>query len=217
MTTATSEGLMSQPDPNVISTADALRELVGETHPNLDMKLLDRLDGFCIDFIARSPFLVMATSDVDGQLDASPKGDAPGFVLVEDDETLAIPDRPGNKLAFGHLNILENPHVGLIFMIPGTPETLRINGRAELTRDPTLLERMAARGRPAVLATRVRIDQCFFHCAKAFIRSNLWKPDEWGERHRVSFGKMFAAQAGADEDAAQAIDEAIESDYRTNL
>jgi len=208
---------MSQTDPHVISTADALRELVGETHPDLNMKLLDRLDAFCIDFLARSPFVVVATSDVNGHLDASPKGDAPGFALVEDDRTLAIPDRPGNKLVFGHLNIIENPYVGLIFMIPGTPETLRINGRAELTRDPTLLERMAARGRPAVLATRVRIDQCFFHCAKAFIRSNLWKPDEWGERHRVSFGKMFAAQAGADETAAQAIDEAIESDYRTNL
>jgi predicted pyridoxine 5'-phosphate oxidase superfamily flavin-nucleotide-binding protein len=102
-------------------------------------------------------------------------------------------------------------------MVPGTPETLRINGRAELTRDPKLLERLTARGRPAVLATRVRIDQCFFHCAKAFIRSNLWKPEEWGERHRVSFGKMFAAQAGADENAARAIDEAVESDYRTNL
>ncbi len=208
---------MSKTDPHSITTPDALREVVGETHPDLNMKLLDRLDEFCTDFLACSPFVVIATSDENGHLDASPKGDAPGFILVEDDQTLAIPDRPGNKLAFGHLNILRNPHVGLIFMVPGTPETLRVNGRAELTRDPELLDRLAARGRPAVLATRVRIDQCFFHCAKAFIRSNLWKPDHWGERHRVSFGKMFAAQAGADENAARAIDEAVESDYRTNL
>lgn len=208
---------MGQPDPHLISTPDALREIVGEVQPGLKMKVHDRLDEFCIDFLARSPFLVLATSDENGHLDASPKGDAPGFTLVEDDRTLAIPDRPGNKLAFGHLNILRNPKVGLIFMIPGTPETLRINGRAELTRDPELLERLAARGRPAILATRIRIDQCFFHCAKAFIRSNLWKPEKWGDRHRVSFGKMFAAEAGADENAARSIDEAVELDYRTNL
>jgi len=209
--------MSQEADPHLISTPDVLRDVVGETHPDLNMKVHDRLDEFCTDFLARSPFVVIATSDQLGHLDASPKGDAPGFTLVEDDRTLAIPDRPGNKLVFGHLNILRNPHIGLIFMVPGTPETLRINGRAELTRDPELLERLAARGRPAVLATRVRIDQCFFHCAKAFIRSNLWKPEEWGERHRVSFGKMFAAQAGADESAARVIDEAVESDYRNNL
>jgi PPOX class probable FMN-dependent enzyme len=208
---------MSRTDPHLISTPDALRELVGEVHPELGMKVLDRLDQFCLDFLSRSPFVVVATSDKNGHLDASPKGDSPGFTLVEDDQTLAIPDRPGNKLVFGHLNILDNPHVGLIFMVPGTPETLRIKGRAELTRDPELLDRLAARGRPAVLATRVRIDQCFFHCAKAFIRSNLWKPDHWGERHRVSFGEMFAAKVDADENAARAIDEAVELDYRTNL
>jgi predicted pyridoxine 5'-phosphate oxidase superfamily flavin-nucleotide-binding protein len=128
--------------------------------------------------------------------------------------TLVIPDRPGNKLVFGHLNILRNPHVGLIFMIPGTPETLRVNGRAELTRDPQLLKRLAARGRPAILATRVEIDECFFHCAKAFIRSNLWKPDRWGEKHRVSFGEMFGA---GNPDAVKAIDNAIKTDYRDNL
>jgi PPOX class probable FMN-dependent enzyme len=208
---------MSPTDPHLISTPDALRELVGEVRPELSMKVLDRLDHFCVDFLSRSPFVVVATSDKNGHLDASPKGDSPGFTLVEDNQTLAIPDRPGNKLVFGHLNILDNPYIGLIFMVPGTPETLRINGRAELTRDPELLDRLAARGRPAVLATRVRIDQCFFHCAKAFIRSNLWKPDHWGERHRVSFGEMFAAKADADENAARAIDEAIELDYRTNL
>jgi PPOX class probable FMN-dependent enzyme len=208
---------MSHPDPYAITTTEALREVVGETIPNLDIKVMDRLDAYCTDFLTRSPFLILATSDGNGNLDASPKGDGPGFTYVEDDRTIAIPDRPGNKLVFGHLNVLRNPHVGLIFMIPGTPETLRINGRAELTRDPELLERLAARGRPAVLATRIRIDQCFFHCAKAFIRSNLWKPEKWGERHTVSFGEMFAVQAGADDDAAKAIEESIQADYRDNL
>jgi PPOX class probable FMN-dependent enzyme len=205
---------MSEADPHAITTAEELRNLVGDVPPGFDLKVVDRLDPFAKDFLDHCPFLVLATSGDDGRLDASPKGDGPGFVLVEDDQTLAIPDRPGNKLVFGHLNILRNPHVGLIFMIPGTPETLRVNGRAELTRDPALLERLAARGRPAILATRVRIDECFFHCAKAFIRSNLWKPDRWEDRHRVSFGEIYGA---GDANAVRAIDKAIEEDYRDNL
>jgi len=205
---------MSNADPHAITTPEALRELVGEVPAGFDLKVVDRLGPFEREFLEHCPFLVIATSSENGSLDASPKGDGPGFVLVEDDQTLAIPDRPGNKLIFGHLNILRNPHVGLIFMIPGTPETLRVNGRAELTRDPVLLERLAARGRPAILATRVRIDECFFHCAKAFMRSNLWKPERWGERHRVSFGEIYAS---GNKDAVLAIDKAIEADYRDNL
>ena len=113
--------------------------------------------------------------------------------------------------------MLRNPRVGVIFMIPGTPETLRINGRAELTRDPELLERLAARGRPAVLGIRVRVDQVFFHCAKAFLRSNLWKPEQWGEPHRVSFGEIFAARTGGDASTARGYDEAVQKSYAEEL
>lgn len=204
-------------DPHKIRTEDELRDLIGAPNAIVEAKVSDALDSFGIDYLAHSPFLVLSTSDENGNLDASPKGDTPGFVYVEDDHTLVIPDRPGNKLAFGHRNILRNPHVGVIFMIPGTSETLRINGRAELTRDPELLERLAARGRPAVLAIRVHIDQCFFHCAKAFLRSNLWKPDLWAEHHRVSFGEIFAAKTGADAATARGYDEAIEKNYREEL
>jgi len=150
-------------------------------------------------------------------VDASPKGDAPGFVWVENEKTLVIPDRPGNKLAYGHVNILENSKVGVLFLIPGTPETLRVNGTAELTVDPELLEQLAARGKPAVLAIRVHVEECFFHCAKAFMRSKLWQPQAWPERQKISFGRMFAKVTGADETAAKAIDEAVEVDYRDNL
>jgi hypothetical protein len=140
---------------------------------------------------------------------------------VADDATLVFPDRPGNRLVYGHLNILRNPHVGLLFLVPGTSETLRVNGRAELTRDPALLERLAARGKPAVLAVRVHVDECFFHCGKAFIRSRLWQPDSWGAKHAVSFGRMFAKKLGQDGDSASgtaaAIDEQIAADYRDNL
>ncbi len=204
-------------DPHVVHTAQELREIVGAPVPGLDLKNQAELDEFARDFIARSPFLVLSTADTEGNLDASPKGDAAGFVRVLDEKTLVIPDRPGNKLAYGHLNLLANPRVGLLFLIPGTPETLRVNGTAELTREPALLERLAARGKPAVLAIRVRVDECFFHCAKAFIRSKLWKADSWPERKRISFGEMFARRLGADEEAAKAIDEGIEADYRENL
>jgi PPOX class probable FMN-dependent enzyme len=205
---------MTETDPHSIKTVEELRSLVGDVPAGFDLKVVDRLGRFERDFLERCPFLIIASASENGHLDASPKGDGPGFVVVEDDQSLVIPDRPGNKLVFGHLNILRNPHVGLLFMIPGTPETLRVNGRAELTRDPALLERLAARGRPAILATRVRIDECFFHCAKAFMRSNLWKPEKWGDRHRVSFGEIYAA---GNTDAASAIDKAIEEDYRDNL
>ncbi len=204
-------------DKHSITTAERLREVVGAEIPGLAEKNQNCLNEFAIDFLSRCPFLVLSTSDANGRADASPKGDAPGFVQVEDERTLIIPDRPGNKLAYGHLNIIENPHVGVLFMIPGTPETLRVNGRAELTSNPTLLEQLAARGKPAVLAIRVHIDECFFHCAKAFIRSDLWKPDAWPERQKISFGRMYAKQRGADEATAQEIDAFVEADYRDNL
>ncbi|MGH0032547.1 MAG: MSMEG_1061 family FMN-dependent PPOX-type flavoprotein [Myxococcota bacterium] len=208
---------MSQEDPHAIRTVEALRQVVGESLPGIEQKNEGVLNEFAVDFLARSPFLVLATSDADGNLDASPKGDGPGFVLVEDERTLVVPDRPGNRLVYGHLNILANPRVGLIFLIPGTAETLRVNGTAELTANPELLERLAARGRPAVLAIRVHVQESFFHCGKAFIRSGLWKPDAWPERHRVSFGEMFARKTGAGEQAARAFDDAIAADYKDNL
>lgn len=202
---------------SAISTVEQLRAVVGEPPPGLEEKVDDHLNAFALRFIEKCPFLVLSTSDRSGRVDASPKGDAPGFLSVLDEKTLLIPDRPGNRLAYGHLNVLENPRVGLLLVIPNTSETLRINGKAELTADPALLESLAARGKPAVLAIRVTVEECFFHCGKAFIRSGLWKPDEWGERHRVSFGEMYAAKAGIGKDEADGLDALIEQDYRDNL
>ena len=200
-----------------IKTVEELRARIGERIPGLDEKNTDRIDDFARDFIAKTPFIVMATSDHEGRLDASPKGDGPGFVVVEDDQTLLIPDRPGNKLAYGHENLLSNPRIGLLFMIPGTPETLRVNGRAELLDDADLLERLAARGKAATLVIRVKVEECFFHCGKAMIRSKIWHPDDWVERHEVSFGKMYAALKNADDAVAKTIDDAIDQDYENNL
>jgi PPOX class probable FMN-dependent enzyme len=204
-------------DRHAILSEDALREVVGPGLPGLGLKNQETLDATAIDFIERSPFLVLSTCDEAGNLDASPKGDAPGFVQVLDERTLLIPDRPGNKLVYGHLNILSNPKVGLLFLIPGTPETMRVNGRAELTADPELLEALAARGKPAVLAIRVHVDECFVHCAKAFIRSGLWKPDSWPERKKISFGRILVDRVGGDDAAAKAVDDLVETDYRENL
>jgi PPOX class probable FMN-dependent enzyme len=208
---------MSDIDRYAIRSPEALREAIGAPFPGLELKNQDTLDEFASGFLALCPFLVLSTSDRAGTVDASPKGDAPGFVLVENERTLVIPDRPGNKLAYGHLNILDNPRVGVLFVIPGTPETLRVNGTAELTTDPELLEKLAARGKPAVLAIRVHVEECFFHCAKAFIRSDLWKSGTWPERQKISFGRMLAKRTGGDEAVVKAVDDAVESDYRDNL
>jgi PPOX class probable FMN-dependent enzyme len=208
---------MDNSDPHIIRSVEQLRQAVGAEIPGLELKNQSELNEFAIDFLARAPFLVLGTANAAGHLDASPKGDEPGFVLVEDEHTLVIPDRPGNKLVYGHLNILNNPKVGILFLIPGTPETLRVNGTAELTNEPELLQRLAARGKPAVVAIRVRVEECFFHCAKAFIRSHLWQPESWPERQKISFGRMLAKQTGGDEESAQAIDEMVEADYRDNL
>lgn len=202
---------------DVIENEADLRAVIGEEIPGLAEKNQPRLNQFAVDFIAKSPFLVLSTADAEGRIDASPKGDGPGFVLVEDEKHLVIPDRPGNRLAYGHHNILANPRVGVLFLLPGTPETLRVNGRASLTAEPDLLERLAARGKRAVLAIRVEVEEVFFHCAKAFLRGRVWKPDTWGEKHEVSFGKMFAAQRKAPPETADAIDAMVEADYRDNL
>ena len=168
-------------------------------------------------FIQKSPFLLLATADADGNMDVSPKGDGPGFVEIENETTLLIPDRSGNKLIFGLQNILQNPHVGLIFLIPGTGETFRVNGRAELTADPAILQRLSARGKPAVVAIRVTIEECFLHCAKAFLRAKVWQPEHWSEQYKISFGKLLVAKMGGDEKTIKQFDEFVESDYKNNL
>ena len=208
---------------NRITTLAQLRAIIDEPSPIVAKKLLSALDPMAIDFIRRAPFLVMATADANGHQDASPKGDGPGFVAVEDERTLLIPDRKGNKLLFGLQNILANPQVGILFIVPGTDETLRVNGTAELTAEPAILERLSARGSAAQLAIHVTVRECFFHCAKAFIRSQLWNHESWPERIKISFGKYLAGKMGAGQDLAQQselaqqIDAAVEQDYKTNL
>lgn len=206
----------SSPDYRII-TVEQLRARMGRPSRVTPLKLLTELDDAAIDFIRHAPFLALGTADAAGNQDVSPKGDAPGFVEVVDRSTLLIPDRQGNKLLFGLENILANPRVGMLFIVPPTNETLRVNGTAELTADPKILATLAARGKPAQIAIQVRVRECFFHCAKAFIRSELWRHDKWPEAQKISFGKYLAGKMGGNDDDARRIDAAVADDYKNNL
>jgi PPOX class probable FMN-dependent enzyme len=164
---------------DILTTEQELRGLIGVPSARAVQKEHSPLDDHDRAFIARSPFLLLATSGANGRCDVSPKGDAPGFVQVLDERRLVIPERPGNKRLDGMLNLLANPHVGLIFMVPGREETLRVNGQAWITRDPQLLERCATQGKVPLVAIGVAVEQCFLHCPKAFIRSGLWQHQTW--------------------------------------
>jgi PPOX class probable FMN-dependent enzyme len=170
---------MATPFESIVTSEQHLRDLVGVPSDRAKLKERPTLDVHSRAFIARSPFLLMATCGADGRCDVSPKGDPPGFVHVLDDQRLVIPERPGNKRLDGMKNILTNPHVGLIFFVPGRQETLRVNGRAWVTVDPDLLSRMVVQGKTPLLAIGVEVEESFLHCPKAFIRSQLWKHDEW--------------------------------------
>jgi len=187
----------------VIRDEESLRKLLGEPSELVNAKVSDRLNEVTRRFVDRSPFVLLATAAADGSCDVSPRGDPPGFVRVLDERTLLIPERPGNRLADSLRNILVNPHVGLLFVIPGVGDTLRANGRATLVTDPELLEPSAVEGKTPKLGILVEVDQVFTHCSKAFIRSQLWNPDQFvdraelpssGEVHR-SLNPSFDAEA----------------------
>ena len=166
----------------MIGAEDALRSLLGEPTELVRSKVADRLNDVTQQFIERSPFLCLATSGADGSCDVSPRGDPAGFVRVLDERTLLLPDRPGNRLADSLRNILENPHVALLFVVPGVTDTFRVNGRAEIVTDSELLEACAVDGKVPKLGLRIEIDQAYTHCSKAFLRANLWDPDAYVDR-----------------------------------
>ncbi|PGH43823.1 hypothetical protein GA0070622_6290 [Micromonospora sediminicola] len=162
-----------------ITNPEELRDLLGAPMPRAVTKERRTLHARDREWLAASPFCLIATAGADGSCDVSPKGDPPGFALVLDDTTIAIPERPGNRRADGYRNILANPHVGLIFLIPGRTDTLRINGRARLVGDAPWFADMEVKGHRPVLAVEVAVEQIFYHCAKAFLRSALWQPETW--------------------------------------
>jgi PPOX class probable FMN-dependent enzyme len=165
---------------DVVGSLDELVDLYGEPSEIAQNKIIDRLDEHCRAFIARSPFVLLATVDPERRCDVSPRGGPPGFVEVLDSKRLVFADAKGNRLLDSLRNISRTGRAGLLFLIPGLDETLRVNGSAVLTRDPAILERhVIQEGRPPRLAIGVHVEEAFLHCAKAFIRSELWQPESW--------------------------------------
>jgi len=202
---------------SIIEDIGGIREIYGHPMERTIKKQLPRLEKHSRAFIAMSPFLVMATCDAEGRCDASPKGDAPGFVHVIDDETLLIPDRLGNNRVDSIGNILQHPRIGLIFFVPGIRETLRVNGSAQITVDPALLESAVAQGKAPRSAILVTADEVYFHCGKALIRSELWNPEKHVARDAFpSLGIVIADQIGQTVEPKEA-ERMTEESYRTRL
>lgn len=206
-------------DPTATRVADprTLRELIGPKKPVAVKKQMTRLDGHCRRFIALSPFLCIGTIGPDGRADVSPRGDPPGFVKVLDDRTIVIPDRPGNRRVDSMTNLLTNPTVGLIFLVPGVDETLRVNGRASVITDATVLANMAMDGKVPGLGIQVEIDEVFFHCGKALMRAHLWDSGRQIDRERFpSMGRLMHDQTQS-ELPLEAMERSIQDGYRNEL
>ena len=201
-----------------ITDLDHLVAVVGEPLQRARDKARPALTDLDRDWLAASPFCVMATADAHGACDASPKGDPAGdLVHVVDDVTIAIAERPGNRRADGYKNILENPHVGLNFFIPGRGDTLRVNGRARLVSDAPFFDDMLVKGHRPILAVVVEIDELFHHCAKAFLRSGLWEPSTWEPEARVPRRAVIARTLDASELSLEELDTYYGKQYAQGL
>jgi PPOX class probable FMN-dependent enzyme len=203
---------------DVISTRDELDELYGPPIEAVVQKAIDHLDVHCREFIARSPFVLLATADARGRCDVSPKGGPPGFVAVLDEHRLLIPDAPGNKRIDSLRNLFENPHIGLLFLIPGLEETLRVNGQVALVRDEQLLAGADLGGKPARVGLGVQVEEAFLHCAKAFKRSALWRPEEWaGYEGLARPAEIWKDHMALPELTTEGVQEILDDDYVNNL
>ena len=204
-----------------ITDERSLRGLFEATHTLAALKCQDVLDKHARAFISRSPFLCIGTQNLDGKADVSPRGDPAGFVKILDRHTLAIPDRPGNNRLDTLVNILANPSVGLLFIVPGFDDTLRVNGQASLVNDPVILESMSVNDRIPKLAIVVKVSEVFLHCAKAFRRSHLWDPAHFQNRKEMpSLLKIILDQttgAPSDVNEMRKIDDGLEVDYKNTM
>jgi PPOX class probable FMN-dependent enzyme len=201
-----------------ITDVDALTQLLGEPNARARDKERSELTDVDLAWLASSPFCVVATSSADGACDASPKGDPAGdLVHVIDERTIAIAERPGNRRADGYRNILDNPHVGLIFLIPGRGDTLRVNGRARLVSEADFFDEMVVKGHRPLLALVVEIDTVFHHCAKAFLRSRLWDPESWEPESKVPRRAVLAQRLERPESSVEELDEYYGPSYAENI
>ncbi len=212
--------MLDNPSESITSERE-LRDLFDQPVERVIQKQLSRLDKYCRRFIELSPFLCLATADKDGNADVSPRGDAPGFVRILDDKTLVIPDRRGNNRLDTLANIVDNPKVGLLFLVPGIKETLRVNGTATIVRDQAVLAAAEVNGKRPTVAVMIKVDEAFLHCGKAMIRSRLWKQDAQVERKVLpGLGQMVVEQiAGREitEAEAREADDWVSESYRNRL
>lgn len=209
---------MQKPFHSLIETEEELRALIGTPSEIVKRKTINHLDHHCKNFISKSPFLVISTADKSGSCDVSPRGDMPGFVLVLNENYLIIPERPGNKRMDTMLNILSNPQIGIQFLIPGLGETLRVNGKAFLIKDPEILEQMAAKGKTPLIGIGVEVEECFMHCAKAFIRSGLWEPSTWSEKETLpSAAKIIYEHVNLPDSSPETVENGLRESYAKRL
>ena len=207
---------MYQPT-NVVKSATEVSNILGSMNPNQEFKIIDHIDEHCRAWIEKSPFVVICTYDAEGKVDVSPKGDPPGFVTILDEKTLAIPDRLGNRRADTFHNILQTSRIGLMFVVPKRGEVVRVSGTAEIVVDPPLLNAMAVNGRAPQLATLVRVEEAFYHCGKAMIRSRMWQPDEWGDIDGIpSYAQALIDHANPPE-TVEEMQEKIDNNERNRL
>lgn len=202
-----------------VSTRAELRTIYKTPRPTDGSirKELKALDSHCRSFIGKSPFVLIGSSDGEGNSDVTPKGDKPGFAVVLDDRTIAIPDRPGNNRLDTLENILRNPSVGLLFLIPGMNETLRVNGDARITVDAGLRERLSVDGKEPQSVIVVTVKATYMHCAKAFMRSDLWKPETWYDRATLpTLGQILRDQLAL-ADSAEATDRWLDDEYKQTM
>lgn len=201
-----------------VTSPDVLAEIIGAPDLPAVKKQINFLDDHCRRFIALSPLLFIASANGDGLCDVSPKGDAPGFVRVLSEQLLAIPERAGNRRTDTMRNLLANPHLGLLFVIPGMRETLRINGRAGIYRDPDLLEAMTYQGKQPRVAIGVEVQEVFLHCGRALVRSHVWQQETWPPAdQRPSAGEIFADHMQLPDITCEAVEEHLEESYSKRL
>lgn len=201
---------------NIITSEEQLRATLGYPSEIVTRKTINYIDEHCRSFIEKSPFITIATSDLEGNMDVSPKGDPAGFVKILDEKTLAIPDRPGNAKADTLTNVIKNPNIGLIFLIPGVRETLRINGEAKIVQDKWVLEQLNVDGKTPSFAIIVTVKEAFMHCAKCIIRSKLWQVDTAKQSSVPSLAKVLV-EHGKLEISVDELDGMIKNDEQTNL
>lgn len=202
---------------DIITTREQFREIMGEPSELVTRKTLSSLDKHCATFINRSPFVIISSIDVNGKMDVSPKGDPAGFVKILDDTTLAIPDRLGNRRADTIENLLQNPRIGLIFLIPGKSETLRVSGSAQIVRDENLRSSMAMQGKNPDFAIAVKVEEAFFHCSKCMIRSKLWDTEKWPSLDGLPRLAETMVDAGKLEMTEEQMHEIVLNDETTRL